>query len=450
METNGMSIGKKIGIAFGVLLLILCLVVCCWYFYILEFGEERMTSSTINIGTLTPADSEDSKYVITVDYKSNANKNGLEMLDIKLSYFTDENREHIYSQGVQYVANTVDDTIKWVDYYGYADYLNEVIDNASNNNLNVLDEYFDFLNENNAVSSYELHKSGALFWAKKYIAAYFNPFVDNFTTSKYSYQSLDDFDSIASTNPISEESCFLLQTGDDEYVYMMFKGDDYVKWEEFEDADDFLGDSRKIGSSGKTNYYNNSSIDFLAYQLYQKIQSLPAGTNGTYVLEFGEDMFKFFEANTDGSVGAEISAEDTDLVINKLKSYYTIYVTVSANGARNSNDSMFGLLHGSSSYSIDGSGSESGDYFQGRTIINCDVYDFDLVLLTDNYYGLKLKQSFIDEYLPYANDIYLSINIDVSIIEAAGYKYSGILPDSGLSYFNVLETNEINADMEVA
>ena len=161
-------------------------------------------------------------------------------------------------------------------------------------------------------------------------------------------------------------------------------------------------------------------------------------------------MFKFFEANTDGSVGAEISAEDTDLVINRLKSYYTIYVTVSANGARNSNDSMFGLLHGSSSYSIDGSSSASGDYFQGQTVINVDVYDFDLVLITDNYYGLKLKQSFIDEYLPYANDIYISVNIDVSIIEAAGYRYSGILPDSGLSYFNVLETNEINADMEVA
>ena len=446
-----MSIGKKIGIAFGVLILILCLGICCWYFYLLEYGDKKMTSSTINVGTLTPADnSQASKYVLTIDYKSNVNKNGLEMFDLKLSYFTDENREHIYSQGVQYVANTVDDSIEWVDYDSYLTYLSNVVENSDGYVLDDLESYFDFLNRNGAISSYQLHKSGALFWQKEYIAAYFNPFVDNFTTSKYSYQSLDDFDSIASTNPISEESYFLLQTGDDEYVYMQFKGDNYLKWEDFKNADDFLGDSRKIGSSGKTNYYNNNSIDFLAYQLYQSVQSLPAGTNGAYVFEFGEDMFKFFEANTDGSVGAEISAEDTDLVINRLKSYYTIYVTVSANGARNSNDSMFGLLHGSSSYSIDGSSSASGDYFQGQTVINVDVYDFDLVLITDNYYGLKLKQSFIDEYLPYANDIYISVNIDVSIIEAAGYRYSGILPDSGLSYFNVLETNEINADMEVA
>ena len=49
-----------------------------------------------------------------------------------------------------------------------------------------------------------------------------------------------------------------------------------------------------------------------------------------------------------------------------------------------------------------------------------------MVAQADNYYALKFKQEFIDEYLPYANSIYLSVTIDTSIIEEAGYKYSGL------------------------
>lgn len=91
-----MSTGKKIGISLGVLVFILCLVICCWYVYILEFGAEKLTSTTVNAGILEKADGG-TEYILTVDYKSNQNHNGLEMMDLKLSYFTDENLEHTYS-----------------------------------------------------------------------------------------------------------------------------------------------------------------------------------------------------------------------------------------------------------------------------------------------------------------------------------------------------------------
>ena len=106
--------------------------------------------------------------------------------------------------------------------------------------------------------------------------------------------------------------------------------------------------------------------------------------------------------------------------------------------------------HGSPTFTLDGSGSSAGDYFQGKAIIDVDVYDFDLIYLTENSYGLRLKQDFIEEYLPYSKNIYLSITIDVSILENAGYKYSGLLEDSGIDYFDVLELEEINSSQEVA
>ena len=447
-----MSTEKKIGITLGVLVFILCLVVCCWYVYILEYGPEKLTSTTVNAGILEKADGG-TQYILTVDYKSNQNHNGLEMMDIKLSYFTDENLKHTYSQGIQYVANTPDDSIVWVDYENYSDYLgNTVREYIDSNGSLDLDEFVDFVTSNYKISTYTSKSTGWWIFGTEYKASYYNVFADATATSRYEYQALDNTQFTGSTNPIDDDSMFLLQVGEgenSEYVYMQFKGDNYVSKKDF-NASEFAHDSRRIGYSGSTNYYYSYNVDYLAYQIYQQIQALPAGTEGTYIFEFADDMFDYYEVELDGSVGEEILAEDTTQVINRLKSYYTIYVTISADGAKNSNDSMFGILHGSPTYSLDGSSSSAGDYFQGRPIIDLDVYDFDLVLLTDDYYGLRLKQEFIDEYLPYADNIYLSVTIDVSILENAGYKYSGLIHDSGLSYFEVLEFSEINSNEEVA
>lgn len=442
-----MSTGKKIGIGLGVFVFIVCFVICCWYVYILEFGDEKMTSTTLNVGILEPSNDElDSRYVITVDYKSNANKNGLEMMDVNFSYFTDENIEHVYSQGIQYIANNPDDSIEWVNFENYEERIREGINNFVNNNsfnftdfANAMSEYFD-------VSTYKLGSTGWWIFGTEYYASYFNVKTDFLTSSRYEYQSLDDYEYTGSTNPITDDSYFLLQVGEGEsaeYVYMQFKGDNYIKWT---NEDDFNQDSRRIGYADSTNYYYNYNVDYLCYQIYEGIQELPAGTTGSYVFEFADDMFEYYYVDLDGSVGTEMSAEDTEMVINRIKSYYTIYVTISADGARNSNDSMFGLLHGSSQYSVDGSSSSAGNYFQGKPVIDCDIYDFDLVLLTDNYYALRMKQDFVDEYLPYADNIYLSITIDIAILENEGYQYSGILEDSGLNYFEILELNEINSN----
>lgn len=444
-KNTTMSTGKKIGISIGVLVFILCLAVCCWYVYILEYGADKLTSTVINPGVLQTQDGS-SKYVIEVDYKANQNGNGLELFDIKLNYFTDSSREHTYTQGIQYVANNPEDKIEWVDYEDYSDYLNNVVKDYLKDKDSVdLDEFSEYISKNFKTTTYTLKNTGWWVFGTDYKASYYNVFADATLTSRYEYEALDDNHFTGSTNPISAESSFLLQVGEnsDEFIRMKFKGDNYIEWTS---KDEFKNDNSRIAYSGDTNYYYNYNVDYLAYTIYQAIQELPAGTQGAYVFEYG-DIFNYFEGAEEGN---EINKEDTDKVTNEIKSYYTIYVKISADGARNSKDSSFGILHGSPTFTLDGSGSSAGDYFQGKAVINLDVYDFELVLLTDDYYGLRLKQSFIDEYLPYAKNIYLSITIDVSIIENAGYKYSGLLEDSGLSYFEVLEVEEINSSQEVA
>jgi len=49
----------------------------------------------------------------------------------------------------------------------------------------------------------------------------------------------------------------------------------------------------------------------------------------------------------------------------------------------------------------------------GKTIVDCDMYDFDFVNIRDNVCALKLNKNFINLYGRYANNIQLSINIDL-------------------------------------
>lgn len=441
-----MSPVKKILIFVGVLLFICCAVVCSWYVYISVYGDEKLISNTVNVGELT-SDSGDKKYFIEVDYNSNANKNGLEKLDIKLNYFTDENTQHFYSQGLQYVANSPDEKINWIDFEIYSKYLAGIVSDyidSSGDTLN-LDQFINFINENNALTSYTLATTGWWIFGDEYKANYYKPFVNPETTSRYNYQSYDNYESTETSNPITDDSYFTLSLGEtNELVYVRFKGDNYVTSKDFEvngsfNIEEFLGDSKKIGQSSTTNYYNYSNVDYLSFLIYKQVQTLPAGTNGTYVFEFGDNMFKYnlFDKN-----GTEIKDEDSTKVINRIKSYYTIKINISADGARNASDSIFGVLHGSANYSLDGSTSGAGDYFQGKTVVFVDVYDFNLVHVEGEYYALKLKEEFLEEYLPYKNKIYLSVDIDPTILEDAGYKFAGFTTDSGLDNFSILKINQ--------
>lgn len=428
-RTKTQKILLGIGISLAVLLIVACGIVDAWYIYLAMYAPDKMTSQTVNIGTIE-TDTGDKAYMWEVNLFTNANQNGLKCIEIKSTYFTDENKKNLYSQGLQYVADSVDGDI---DFYTFDEFLADV----NSDDKNIRNEAQDKAD----LTSYTKFITGALWWRKDYVESYYNPILEE-GTSKYDYQSLSGSAWTGSTNPLSMASYLTIETSNKEMLYMQFKGDDYS---EVTSVDEFKGDLRKIGEYGNINYYYNFTPDCFAFDMYESVKRLPAGTNGTFVFEFG-DNFKYYDVDPTTSTGEEIQSLDYDLVKKEIKSYYTIKVNVSADGIKNSSQSMFGLLHGSPNYSVAGDTSTS-DYFAGKTLIECSVEDFQLVKVAGQKVALKLKDSFIEQYKPYAHSIALCITIDNDAFEERNLEYIGFTADSGLENFEIFEINIINQEV---
>lgn len=437
-----MSTGKKIGIAFAVILLLLCLAVDAWYVYLLVYGKDKLAVNTIYGGVMETVDGSDSRYIGKIKYNSNANGNGHEVFSYQLNYFSDEGKSSFHSQGFQYETENVEDSLEW---YTYSDFVDDVY---SIDNIDQAKDVSQFLNESNFIGNTESKTKNKGLWTGKYYARYVNPVLK--TGISTNYQSSDDFVSFVTTNPITPESCFTIQTGEgeDDLVYMRFLGGEHADFNdstwEWESSRELLGTTSSEGTFNSTfnYYYYNYSADWFGYFLYNAVKELPAGTKGTYTFEFG-DYFRYFEVAEDGSVGEEIFSGDRANVISSIKSYFVFEVEVSANGARSAEDSLFGILHGSASYSVDGYDGTDGDYLTGAPIYDIDINSFDLVKLNDTDIALKLKDEFVSDNAKYANNIYLNIVINKTLIEAQGYTYVGFTSDSGLDKFKIYQIKEV-------
>lgn len=431
IENMEKSLGQKIFYTCIALVMLIALVPVLWYGYIAIFGGEKFTSSTFHLNQLKDVEGN-VENILKIKYYSNANKNGLECFDLKFSYFTDENQEQIYYQGMQYIANSKTDKIQW--------YTPENI--IGNNGLLYQAELAD------AYDSYEIKENKGFLGitTSTYFAGYVSPFVNSKTTGRYAYQSLSDsFDTLISTNPLDEESYLTLQAGE-ELIYLKFKSHGYAH-----EKGKYLDEYKPIGeckldyffSRGNIKYYENFGIDYLSYQIYNAIQTLPAGTKGQRIIELS-DVFKYYKCDADKSVGTEISSKDHDLIKNYMKTYFAFEVEVSADGLQEADDSMFKSAHGSPSYKLDGATGEHGDYFTGRPIIELNHTHFDKVLIKGNNYAFKLREDILNAYLPYRKQIALKVVIDQNELSQEGITYIGFTADSGLENFVIDETEIIS------
>ncbi len=413
-----------IGIALLILVLLSGTITITWYAYMVKYGGERFTSTTMYLNQITDAEGV-TENIVNVKYNSNIEGNGLECLDIKFSNFTDEKQENIYWQGVQYVANSADDKIKWV-------LPEEVMKN----------KLFNEAKENDSYTCYNLKKEYSFVKVMNYFAEYMAPYVGH-SVSRYDYQGLKDSEEMSSTNPITNDSYFTIET-DEQLYYLQFRGDNYVIY-----GDDYSKDFEPIAerscdywlSAGYTNVYYNYSFDYFAYQIYNIASTLPAGSKGYYTMELG-DIFKYFYADADKCRGDEVKTDDTELVKNEIKTYFTIYIEVSGNGIRNATDSMFGIVHNSANYVLGGQ-TNTDDYFAGQSIIDVTLADFTFVRVQETYVALKLKQSFIDTYINYSKSIALRITIDLDIFKELNVEYIGFTADSGLEHFTIYSIEEV-------
>lgn len=397
---------KIIGIVILAIVLCGCIGVDSWYIYVLKFAPDKVIANTYEIG-LQETTNGDANYFVELNYFSNAKQNGLEMLEIKYNYMLDEKQEAFYSQGLQYVANDKTSKLDF-EYKMDASQSKGVYLNTNSGWYNGNDNY-----------------------------GFFGSYQVNNKAKKYNYSSGNDYVTpTISTNPLGLNTRFKVQAGNDLFL-MKFKNNDTEMTSEnyIYKADGTYHFYLVYGRQDINYYYTYYDYNYFSKLMYEVVKSVTPGTTKSLVFEFG-DLFDYYKYDESTKTYSDTKYKNCDSVIQEMKSYYSIKVNVSENGAQKSSDSIFNIMHGTTTYNLTGNYS-SDDYFYGRNIVKLNIYNFDFVNISDNFYAIKLKKDIANFYKNY--NIYLKIEIDLDILETNNMVFTGVTADSGLDDFKIQE-----------
>lgn len=396
---------QKILVIITAVITVFCVGICSWYAYIQFFYPEKIITNTYEVG-LQETTSGEARPFIEVQYFTNENKNGLETFEIKFNYLLDENQEEFFSQGLQFVADSI------------------------NTNIN-----FEYLVDSSQTQG-ELMGGSAGWYTGSRQYAYFGSYRTAEGSSIFNYMSQDDYENTSiSTNPLSTDSAFRIQLGEDLFL-MKFKGAEIEKNElsfqssEKADYKFFL----IFGYDIINNYYTYADPYFFSYLIFNSMDSVANGTNHNMIFEFG-DLFNYYLYDENSNSYSNTEYENMDSVLQQMQSYYSIKITKSADGLRDSDESLFKTVKGNSGFNLNGDYS-SGDYFTGESIFTADIYDFDFVKLLNDSYVLKFKNSFIETYKNFKN-MKLNIEINLDILKNLNIQFAGFADDSGVENFKI-------------
>lgn len=375
------TVFKAIGLTLLSLLLIVCIVLDVWFLIIKYRAPEKVVSNTFEAGLQKTTEGEE-RPVFEVKLHTNENKNGVQAFEMKINYMMDENQTSFYSQGLQYIANN--GKLDW-------NYKRTGRDNDS-----------------------KVKTKG---WPTfNYAYDYYGRFVPGENVEMYNYASSDDYKTTyLSSNPIDNETALKIQLGEDLFL-MKFRANEKVKNQKTFIRKSSDWDEIKFCLIW-TEYYYYTYYAYMDYSFFIKtllnsVQSLPKGTSHYIVFEFG-DLFDYYKYDKDKGVYSDQRVDEggTGKIIADMKSYYTIKVTVTADGLNKSQNSLFGMYKGQSNYNSTND-YVIEDYFYGRTIKNVTINDFIYVDAgTLSTFKLKLTDSFKEKYLKYADVIELKVNI---------------------------------------
>lgn len=399
---------KKSGVWWKVLLtlaMLACVGMIGWYVYIHFFGKGVIISTSYEIEGVELEDGTKENF-IEVKYFANKNGNGYETLDIKFNSLLDETRTKILSQGLQYSANTTDGKIEF--------------------------QYVE--DESNAFTSTD---NGRWFGGNVQTWSFCGAFEANSeTTTVWNYASTDSWQTAGSaTKPLTNDSLFKI-TIDGEIYGVKFVGRFLTS-----DKDNCVEENLYMhehsdiwwGGNLERYYYAYNDYNGFAKKIYDYAQGLAPGTNNQVVMPLG-NMFEFYTYEDGRYSSTALTA--TQLVDLDINSFVVVKIEVSSSGAQKASDSLFNCLHGSQTFNLTGDYTNT-DYFTGKTVVKCDIYDFDLVQVVDSYYCIKLCEGFIEYYLPYADTVLLTIEINLDTLSSKGIEFYGFAEDSQLELFTV-------------
>ena len=399
MANNEKTIGARILIALAIILAIACFVVDAWWIYVELYGPAKTVMDTMKGGQIELIDGSDKKYIFEVNYFSNDNKNGLEMFEIKINYFMDEERDSFYSQGLQFVTNSTSNSIKF-EY---------VTDDSSQKETQ-------FWSRSRWFGSYSALKDGTV---HNYASS------DNYQTTMGEFKKLGPDASFRITltnkNEIDEGT-----TLKDEMYLLKFQGRDTKVEDAYKHATTtvmwYTGD-----------FYSYNDVYYMARCLYNNAKTMQRGTSHATAVEF---LNLFTYSKWDGNTYVDMSKDDTSKVQAEVASYFVIKFNISADGARKASDSMFNNIKGSPTFNLTGE-YIADDYYIGRTEMKLTNKMFDYVEVEEGKVALKLKSEYLEYYTQYKDNICLSIMIDKDELNDKELQFVGFTKDSGLEKFNI-------------
>lgn len=407
---------KKIFIALLIVFLVFCLAIDFWWLGIFMFGADKEIVNTFHVGQISTNPDEEtgeikSEYVIKVKYSSNDNKNGLECLEIEFSGFVDSNKTDIYSYGIQFTGETLEN---W--------------------------EY----NADLSTKKYVERKWQFPLWFSHYWNVW-GSYTPNNSEISY-YKSSDGFTSdVTGADSMGNGEGFLISMNEDDEIYKLNFSGNIIN--DSEENSNFV--AKKLASYGGTfsigrkdyhNYYYSYDIFDFAYMIYNQVQAVKNGKHSASLINL-PDMFTYQIYN--GKSYDDVSAIENSKVSETVRNFYSIYIEKTADGVRTANDSLFGCVNGTPQFTVpnfdEDDDPQTGEYFSGNCVVNVDTFDFDYVNVEENYYIAKLSDNFIRQYGSFSKEIQLSVCIDLDVLNAKNMQLYKISKNSGLEKFTVIE-----------
>lgn len=333
------------------------------------------------------------RYFIEVNYYSNSKENGIELQELKLNYFTDYKllSNGYRSTGMQYLGN----------------YQGKPLDTWDGNS-EVKFQVFGDKNRYYGTSDESVRIA--------------NNYVDS---SFYYYDSINgiSFNGVTNKNgsiatELKRSTGFIVKIGGKPYEIKLDKYFD----KDVGDVRNIFGIGWKVAEKYNRYYYTYGSL-FQSCLQATKIQS--AG-DGTYYVTV--DLSNFFSIRAfDQETGKYKSDDVTDII----KTYSVMKFTYHENGARNSTQSMFGIIANSSKYDVEDTNIDT-TYWQERMLYTLDENDFTY-RYSDIYDGYFISLNMDTKNL-FANMPRAKVNVDIDLqsqylldnnINIVGIDYNG-------------------------
>ena len=347
--------------------LVLFLTLSIAFYLLITFvAPTKHLDWTVNVTELKNVEDNNNR-VIYVEYYSNKNGNGVELLDIKINGYIDAeqiNKENpiTYAKGIQLVGTTY-------------------------NSIG-----FD------ANTRYKHNPWEVIFGQQQTTYNYVKPNV------KAYYYDTQNGISVASAEDLSADSIFKVSVGNDLYLMKL------------------LGEDAKSGEVTNAWWMSNmSTTDYDQYYMSKifldicRTNSIGLDSKGLLTKSLG-DLFTYKKYH-DGMFGDDwLTSYDLreDNIIVDFTNNVTIQITTHSDGARKAQDSMFGIIEDKNDFEFIQEGI-ANDYFNGQQTLILNECNFDYINIVGNKYTLVLSQKTI-EYIAANEDKKINIIVDLDVL----------------------------------